>query len=55
MIRFLTSLTEPSRSAGGGEGLGQRPRATRFDPLGFAEGGTVRRTAPAAAGRVLEA
>ena len=37
-IRFLTCLSEPSRSAGGGEGLRPRPGGTLPDGKPFAEG-----------------
>ena len=53
-ILFLTALTEPSESARRGEGLGLRPQTALSDPSPFAEGGAVRRTAPAAALQVLD-
>ena len=49
-VLFLSGSAEPSCASGRGEGLGRRPVTTRSDPVPFAEGGTVSRTAPAAAG-----
>ena len=49
-ILFLSGSAEPSLASGRGEGLGRRPAKTLSDRGPLAEGGTVRRTAAAAAG-----
>ena len=54
-ILFLSGSAEPSGSARGGEGRGLRPARAPSGPKAFAEGGTVRRTAPPPHRRSLDA